>query len=207
MYNKYKSGQIGVLVTLHAVTMIKRVRFLHLTFLYVISGKMARLCKRDGCNNIISDEKDRRQKYCSRKCAAIVNNKYKKKYRYCKICGKELLQYQKKYCSRKCMNNYIQNTSNRYNDETIKNKYQMVARKYYIAIRGNICEYCNNTTWLNHPIPLELHHEDGDYTNNSPENVKLLCPNCHTFTITYGIKNNGYGRKSRKSKLDIPKRL
>ena len=52
------------------------------------------------------------------------------------------------------------------------------------------CECCNNTEWLGKPIPLELHHKDGDVTNNTIENFVLLCPNCHAFTDSYRGKNS-----------------
>ena len=52
------------------------------------------------------------------------------------------------------------------------------------------CECCGLTTWLGKPIPLELHHKDGDRTNNSLDNFQLLCPNCHAFTDSYRGKNS-----------------
>ena len=52
------------------------------------------------------------------------------------------------------------------------------------------CECCGLTTWLDKPIPLELHHKDGDRTNNTLENFQLLCPNCHAFTDSYRGKNS-----------------
>ena len=51
------------------------------------------------------------------------------------------------------------------------------------------CECCGLTTWLEKPIPLELHHKDGDRNNNTLENFELLCPNCHAFTDSYRGKN------------------
>ena len=47
-------------------------------------------------------------------------------------------------------------------------------------------------------IPLEVEHVDGDYTNCYEENLKLLCPNCHSLTPTYKGANRGNGRKNRK---------
>ena len=52
------------------------------------------------------------------------------------------------------------------------------------------CECCGLTTWLDKPIPLELHHKNGDKTNNTLENFVLLCPNCHAFTDSYRGKNS-----------------
>ena len=51
------------------------------------------------------------------------------------------------------------------------------------------CECCELTTWMGEPIPLELHHKDGDKTHNELSNYELLCPNCHALTDTYRGKN------------------
>ena len=52
------------------------------------------------------------------------------------------------------------------------------------------CECCGNTEWLGQPIPLEVHHKDGNRENNALENFELLCPNCHAFTDSYRGKNS-----------------
>ena len=57
------------------------------------------------------------------------------------------------------------------------------------GLKEHRCECCGLTTWLNQPIPLELHHKDGDRYNNVLENFELLCPNCHAFTDSYRGKN------------------
>lgn len=59
------------------------------------------------------------------------------------------------------------------------------------------CQSCNNITWLNKPIPIELHHKNGIHTDNSISNLELLCPNCHTLTDTYKGKN----RKNRGDRI------
>ena len=51
------------------------------------------------------------------------------------------------------------------------------------------CERCGLSEWLGQPIPLELHHIDGNKNNNTLENFQLLCPNCHAFTDSYRGKN------------------
>lgn len=45
------------------------------------------------------------------------------------------------------------------------------------------CECCGLTEWLGEPIPLELHHKDGNHFNNELDNFQLLCPNCHAKNI------------------------
>lgn len=52
------------------------------------------------------------------------------------------------------------------------------------------CDCCGLSVWLNKPIPLELHHKDGDRHNNTIENYALLCPNCHALTDSYRGKNS-----------------
>ena len=59
-----------------------------------------------------------------------------------------------------------------------------------IALRGRKCECCGLETWLDQPINLEVHHINGDRTNNSLENLQLLCPNCHSYTETFCYKSS-----------------
>lgn len=51
------------------------------------------------------------------------------------------------------------------------------------------CECCGLSEWLGEPIPLELHHQDGNRFNNTLSNFQLLCPNCHAKTDSYRGKN------------------
>ena len=53
----------------------------------------------------------------------------------------------------------------------------------------NQCNSCVGVKWFDKPMPLELHHKDGDKLNNSLDNLELLCPNCHTLTTNYRGKN------------------
>ena len=55
-------------------------------------------------------------------------------------------------------------------------------KPHLISIRGHKCENCGNSEWCGEPIKLEVHHIDGDRTNNNIENLQLLCPNCHSIT-------------------------
>lgn len=53
------------------------------------------------------------------------------------------------------------------------------------------CFNCEQEKWLSKPIPLELHHIDGNNQNNNLNNLQLMCPNCHALTDTYRGKNIG----------------
>lgn len=58
------------------------------------------------------------------------------------------------------------------------------------------CYTCNNVEWLGKPIPLELEHIDGDFSNHLRYNLTIICPNCHAFTDTYRGKNVNKQRSS-----------
>jgi 5-methylcytosine-specific restriction endonuclease McrA len=58
-------------------------------------------------------------------------------------------------------------------------------KKHLIKERTHKCELCNLDIWQNNLIALEVHHIDGDRTNNTLNNLKLLCPNCHSTTNNY----------------------
>lgn len=64
-----------------------------------------------------------------------------------------------------------------------------------IHLRGNRCECCQQTKWLEQDIPLEVHHKDGEHLNNDLNNLILLCPNCHALTDNWRGKNINKGIK------------
>ncbi|MFF5967328.1 HNH endonuclease signature motif containing protein [Streptomyces collinus] len=57
------------------------------------------------------------------------------------------------------------------------------------------CAMCGiGAAWLGEPMPLEVDHIDGDWRNNRVENVRFLCPNCHSTTDSYRGRGTGRAR-------------
>ena len=78
-------------------------------------------------------------------------------------------------------------------------------RKSLIQIRGELCEDCgwDRRHTITGRVPLEVDHVDGNYENNAINNLKLLCPNCHSLTSTYRNLNKGKGRDYRRKYAGI----
>ena len=51
------------------------------------------------------------------------------------------------------------------------------------------CAICGITEWQGKTLSLELDHINGINNDNRIENLRFLCPNCHSQTTTYGAKN------------------
>lgn len=56
-------------------------------------------------------------------------------------------------------------------------------------LKENKCEVCGITEWQGSPIICELHHINGDTTDNRIENLQILCPNCHSQTDNFRRRN------------------
>lgn len=52
-------------------------------------------------------------------------------------------------------------------------------------------EGCGLTEWRSKPISLQLDHINGNNFDHRIENLRLLCPNCHSQTETFAGKNKG----------------
>lgn len=121
----------------------------------------------------------------------------------CKKCGNPL-RYGTKYCSVKCQKEleyetYIQSW--------------LLGREHGIVggctTSGYIYrwlreqgEYCWKCGWrevhtITGNIPVEMNHIDGDFENNSPLNLELLCPSCHSLTPTYRRLSKNSKRTNR----------
>lgn len=82
-------------------------------------------------------------------------------------------------------------------------KHQRTVLRRYI-IKNNLipykCAICGCTEWQGKTLSLELDHINGINNDNRLENLRFLCPNCHSQTSTYGSRN----QQLNNSEYDIP---
>ena len=106
-----------------------------------------------------------------------------------------------KYCSISCQKSYesdLKYVEWLNGNPLWSNKNTISYKNAVIKRDGYSCSKCSIEKWNGLDISLELEHLDGNSENNLPENLKLLCPNCHSQTLTYKGKNKGNGRYSRR---------
>lgn len=65
------------------------------------------------------------------------------------------------------------------------------------------CSICFIKEWLGKELVLHLDHINGTSDDNRIENLRLLCPNCHSQTDTYTGKNKTHKNKLAKPELYI----
>ena len=82
-----------------------------------------------------------------------------------------------------------------------KERIEVLRRALLECGRPHICAGCGlGPAWCDEPLVLEVDHVDGDPLNNEPDNVRFLCPNCHSQTGNHGVLNirsgGGTGRRA-----------
>ncbi len=153
------------------------------------------------CAKAIPYEK-RYNDFCSRSCSAITGNEPRR--RFCCVCSLRLEKGQRKFCSYRCSkkNLYDQFIVKWLSGEISGGHWAGVSKyvkRWLIEKRGDKCERCGwcEKNPITNKVPIQVDHADGNPENHRPENIKLLCPNCHSLTPTYGGLNRGRGRKMR----------
>lgn len=99
-----------------------------------------------------------------------------------------------KFCSNRCQQDWMWKniTIPRIESGKATHNSYVILKRYLEEKVGNVCSECGQTqVWNGKPLTLQVDHKDGDSDNNFPSNIRLLCPNCHTQTETFGTKGKG----------------
>ena len=104
-----------------------------------------------------------------------------------------------KYCSNKCRGiHQVKITHEEISKGLTENRDPGTLLRFLKEQHGENCFECGiGAEWNGKKLSLQLDHIDGNSDNNSLKNLRILCPNCHTQTETYGSK--GHGSRYRKS--------
>lgn len=79
--------------------------------------------------------------------------------------------------------------------------HKLKLRLFNEKVKEPKCEVCGLTEWNNKKISFELHHINGDNTDNRIENLQILCPNCHSQTDTYRKAKSALSEKIKVESL------
>lgn len=74
-------------------------------------------------------------------------------------------------------------------DGSFVQSYKLKNRLIKIGLIKDQCSECELSEWRGQKLSLHLDHIDGNPINNKLDNLRLLCPNCHSLTDTYCGKN------------------
>lgn len=161
---------------------------------------MERKCRE--CKGPISG--DKRKIYCGRSCAGTANNRGTVRngtaWPKCLGCEKKANpgNGRRGYCTASCRQ---ADEEKRWIAGELDGCWKYTHAAYvqrYLERRSNlVCEIpgCGESrTRPNGKHILQVDHIDGNWRNNRPENLRLICPTCHALTETYGAANKGKGR-------------
>jgi DNA-binding transcriptional ArsR family regulator len=72
---------------------------------------------------------------------------------------------------------------------TRRSRMNIKTRLLAAGLKAARCERCGLSEWLGAPLALALHHVNGRPDDNRLVNLQLLCPNCHSQTENFGVRN------------------
>lgn len=76
-------------------------------------------------------------------------------------------------------------------DILAKSKHRASIRRRLLedGVFQNRCTICGIEDWRGKPLSMHIDHINGVKNDHRMENLRMLCPNCHSQTETYGGRN------------------
>lgn len=79
----------------------------------------------------------------------------------------------------------------------------LVAKRRFYKRTSNVCSKCgNDDNWQGQPLRLHVDHANGDRADCRIENLRKMCPNCHSQTETWGNKKRSLGKSLIGKQVD-----
>jgi hypothetical protein len=179
---------------------------------YLANPKLCKQCRgpiplREGDRPCIARQKE----FCDNSCAASYNNSRRESKRsFCKNgCGIRVKDNALFFCSAKCHRDF------EYKEAIAKWKrgdisgscedgYKLLkaVRRYMLEKANYCCEQCcwTGVNPVSNKPTVVVDHKDGNAGNNAENNLRVLCPNCHSLTPTFCALNKGNGRPARRAR-------
>ena len=77
-------------------------------------------------------------------------------------------------------------------EEILRNSVSRTTIKRRLIQAGiliNECDECGLSEWRNKPLSIQIDHRNGVRNDHRLENLRMLCPNCHSQTETFAARN------------------
>jgi len=80
-----------------------------------------------------------------------------------------------------------------------KSRVSIKRRLLEAGVLKNECDQCGLSSWRGHHLSIQLDHLNGIRDDHRLENLRMLCPNCHSQTSTFGTRNWKQNRSRRRT--------